>query len=248
MDMTPGRRLTLAVSIPVALALIGWGGLSAAAAVGTGLYKFSTPLTVSDGTLTVNTPGSDLTVTPGGRAWLSGTLTYSLIRPDITVTRSGVSARCELPTGQCDMTGTLTVPPSATSVDISTAGGDLTVTNGITGNVTLSTFGGDLSASGLTGTARLDSEGGDITATGIASADVTARSDGGDTTLTFSKVPRDVQVTSEGGDISIVVPRGSYQIQATANGGDVSAPASDPGASDVISATSDGGDVTILEN
>lgn len=248
MDMTPGRRLTLALSLPVAIALIGWGGLSAVAAVGTGEYTFSTPLTVSGGTLTADTPGSDLTVVPGGTARLSGTLTYSLVRPDITVTRSGVSARCVVPTGQCDGTGTLTVPPSATSVNISTDGGDLTVDSGITSNVTLTTSGGDLSASELTGTARLGSDGGDITAGDITSSDVTASSSGGDVTLTFRKVPRDVQVTSDGGDISIVVPHGSYLFNVTTDGGTPSAPASDPGASDVISANSSGGDVTISEN
>ena len=248
MDMTPGRRLTLALSMPVALALIGWGGFSVVAEVGTGQYAFNTPLTVTGGTLTVNTPGDELTVVPGQVARLSGTLTYSLVRPDITVSRSGVSARCVIPTGQCDGNGTLTVPPSAASVDVSTAGGDLTLDTGITSNVTLSTDGGDLSASGLTGTARLSSEGGDISAPGIASSDVTASSSGGDITLKFSKVPHDVQVTSDGGDISIVVPHGSYQFDVSTDGGTPSAPASDPGASDIISATSSGGDVTISES
>lgn len=248
MHMTPGRRGALALSVPVAVALIGWTAFSAVAAVGTGQYTFSTPLTVSGGTLTMDSPGGDVRVVPGDAARMSGTLTYSLVRPDITVTRSGVSARCALPTGQCDMNATLTVPPSATAVDLATSGGDLTVPAGIPSNVTLSTDGGDITADGLTRTARLESDGGDISATGIASSDVTASSSGGDITLTFTKVPRDVQVTSEGGDISIVVPRGSYEFNVTTEGGTPSTPASDPGASDVITATSWGGDVTISES
>jgi hypothetical protein len=248
MDITPGRRVTLALSVPVALALIGWCALSAVAAVGTGQYTFDTPLSVSHGTLTVNSPGSDITVAPGPTARLSGTLTYSLIRPVLTLTASGVSARCELPTGDCDLNATLTVPSSASTVDISTDGGDLTVNAGVASDLNLSTSGGDITANGLTRTARLDAEGGDINATGITAADITARSEGGDITLTFSAVPRDVQVNSEGGNISIVVPRAGYQIDASANIGGVSAPASDPGSPDVISATADGGDVTISES
>jgi hypothetical protein len=248
MDMTPGRRVTLAVCVPVALALIGWGGLTAAAAVGTGQRTFATSLPVSDGTMTLDIPGGDVMVAAGDAARLTGTLRYSLVSPDLTVNRSGVFYRCEVPAGSCDMTATMTVPSSVHSVDLSSRGGDLTFTGGITDNTTLATSGGDITASGLTGTAHLDSEGGDITASGITASDVLASATGGDITLTFTKAPRYVHVTSGGGDITIVVPPGNYLFNATAYGGSASAPASDPGATDVVTATAVGGDITITES
>jgi hypothetical protein len=267
MDMTPARRVTLAVSVPVAAALIGWGAFSAVAAVGTGQYTFSTPLSASGKTVTANLEDGDVTVVTGAAARLSGTVKYSLIRPAIRVTGTGVSYHCEVPTGDCGMTATLTVPTSVTSVNLSSSGGDLTVNRGITGNASLSTDGGDLTvnggitgnaslssgggdvdATGLAGMTTLESDGGDVTASGITASEVTASSSGGDITLTFTKIPVRVQVNSDGGDITIVVPRGSYQIDATADGGTVSAPASDPGATDTVTASSVGGDVTISES
>jgi len=247
MKMTDGRKATLAICVPVSLALIGWGAFNAVALAGTGQYTYSTPVTVSGGNLTASING-DVTLVPGQTARLAGRGTYSLIRPDVTVSRSGVSFRCVVPTGDCDMNSTLTVPPSATSVKLSSGGGDLAATAGITSNLTLSTDGGDITVSGLTGTANLLSGGGDIGASGVTAADVTARSSGGDVTLTFTKIPRDVQVDSGGGDISIVVPPGSYQFAATSDGGDVSPFPNDTASHDVITADSDGGDITVSES
>jgi hypothetical protein len=264
--MTPGRVLTLAICVPVSLAMIGWTAFSAVAAVGTGKYTFSTPLNVSGGKLTADLPNADVTLTPGSSARLAGTVTYSLVRPDLTVSDSGVSYRCEIPTGHCGVNATLTVPSAADSVVLASSGGDLSVNAGITSNVTLTSSGGDIVASrlngtadlisgggditatGLTGTADLDSGGGDIIASGVTDPDVTARSSGGDITLTFTKIPRDVQVSSGGGDIEIVVPSGSYQVNATGDGGNVSSFPDDSAARDVITADSGGGDITITES
>jgi hypothetical protein len=248
MDMTPARRATLAIGVPATLAIIGWVAFSLIATTGTGQYRFSTPVDVSSGTLTARVPGGNITVASGDQARMAGTLTYSLIRPNITVTDSSVSYRCRVPNGDCDMTGTLTVPATVTTLSVSTGGGDISVGDGITANVTLSTSGGNVSASGLSGTASLATGGGDIYASGVTASDVTARADGGNVTLKFTKVPHDVQVASGGGDISIVVPPGSYQFQATADGGSVSVPADSPGATDSVTATSSGGDVSISES
>lgn len=248
MKMTPGRVATLAICVPVSLALIGWTAFGAVAAVGTGKYTFSTPLNVSGGKLTADVDNGDVILEPGQKATLAGTVTYSLVRPALTVSKSGVFYRCEIPTGNCEANSTLTVPPSATSVNLSSGGGDLAVTAGITSNLTLNSDGGDITASGLTGTANLLSGGGDIGASGVTASDVTARSSGGDITLTFTKIPRDVQINSGGGDVSIVVPTGRYVFNATADGGDVSTPTSDPGARDVITISSYGGDITASES
>ena len=245
--MTPARRVILAICVPVALVAIGWGVFNVVALADTGHYSFSMPLTVSGGKLTADFPGSNVTVVPGDAARLAGTLSYSLVRPHLTVNDGKVSYQC-LPAGECGMTATLTVPPSATSVNVSTGGGSLTVPRGLTGKVTLTTSGSNITASGLAGTANLDSGSGAINTSGITASDVTVNTYGGNAALTFTKTPRDVLVDSGSGAVSIVLPHGSYDFRVSAGGGDVRTPASDPSARDVITVNSAGGNVTVSES
>ena len=246
--MTPARRVALAICVPVVVAAIGWGVFSLIASADTGRYSFSMPLTVSGGKLTADFPGSNVTVVPGDAARLAGTVSYSIARPHLTVRDGKVSYPCAIPTGECGMTATLTVPPSATSVNVSTGGGALTVTRGITANVTLTTSGSNITASGLTKTVNLDSGSGAISTSGATASDMTVNSHGGNVTLTFTKTPRDVQVTSGSGAVSIVLPHGSYHFRVNAGGGDVSTPASDPAAPNVVTVSSGGGNVKVSES
>jgi Putative adhesin len=246
--LTHARRVIIAICVPVAIAAIGWGALNAVAAADTGHYPFSIPLTVSGGKLTADFPGSNVTVVPGDAARLAGTVSYSLVRPQLTVHDGKVSYPCAVPAGECGMTATLTVPPSAAMVNVSTGGGALTVPGGLTGKVTLTTSGSNITANGLAGTANLDSGSGAINASGITASDVTANSYGGNVALTFTKTPRDVQVASASGAVSIVLPHGSYDFRVSAGGGDVRTPASDPAAPDVITVSSAGGNVTVSDS
>jgi len=245
--MTPPRRVILAICVPVALVAIGWGVFNVVALADTGHYSFSMPLTVSGGKLTADFPGSNVTVVPGDAARLAGTLSYSLVRPHLTVNDGKVSYQC-LPAGECGMTATLTVPQSATSANVSTGGGSLTVPRGLTGKVTLTTSGSNITASGLAGTADLDSGSGAINASGITASDVTVNTYGGNAALTFTKTPRDVLVASGSGAVSIVLPYGSYDFRVSAGGGDVRTPASDPSSYNVITVNSAGGNVTVSES
>jgi hypothetical protein len=247
MSRRPAHRVTLAILVPVALAAIGWGGFNAIAIANTRHYSFSMPLTVSGGQLTASFPGSNVTIVPGGEARLAGTLTYSLVRPYVRFSGGKVSYPC-LPAGECGMTASLTAPPSATSVNVSSGGGSLTVPRGLGGNVTLTTYGSNITAEGLAGTANLDSGSGAITASGITASDLTANTGGGNGALTFTTVPRNVLVNSASGAVSIVLPHGSYDFRVNAAGGAVRTPASDPAAHDVITVNSAGGNVTVSES
>lgn len=246
--MTPARRVALAIGVPVVVAAIGWGVFSLIASVDTGHYSFSIPLTVSGGKLTADFPGSNVTIVPGDAARLAGTVSYSIVRPHLTVNDGKVSYPCAIPAGECGMTATLTVPPSATSVNVSTGGGALTVPRGLTGNVTLTTSGSNITANGLAGTANLDSGSGAVNASGITASDVTANSYGGNVALTFTRAPRDVLVNSASGAVSIVLPHGSYDFRVNAAGGGVSTPAGDRAARDVITVNSAGGNVRVSES
>ena len=268
--MTPGRWVTLAIGVPIALAFIGWSGFSLVAAIGQASFPVSTTIPVQNGRLVASTGGGDITVhqgqASGGTARLTGTVQYSLVRPDFTVTGNGISLHCRLPTGNCGLNATLDVP-SHTAVDLNTGGGNMQV-SGVQGNVTLESAGGDVGISGIGGTADVLSGGGNVTASGLggvldfgtsggdvdgsglSSPHVTTDSGGGNVTLVFTAVPDYVKVGSSGGDITIVVPRGntSYHIQSTPSGGDNSASVPTSTTSGhTIQVDSGGGNISIAE-
>ena len=250
--MTPGRRATLAIGVPIALILIAWFAFSLVADIGGASFAVSTTIPLQNGRLVASTGGGDITVHQGqvsdGTARLTGKVEYSLVRPTFTVSASGISLHCRLPTGNCGLNATLDVP-SHTAVDLNTGGGNMQVT-GIQGNVTLDSAGGNVTASGLGGVLDFGTSGGDVDGSGLFSPHVTTDSGGGNVTLVFTAVPDYVKVGSGGGDITIVVPRGnaSYAIKSQASGGSYSAqvPTNDP-SRHTIQVDSGGGNISIAE-
>jgi Putative adhesin len=268
--MTPGRWIALAIGVPIALAFIGWSGFSLVAGFGQASFPVSTTIPVKHGRLVASTGGGDITVhqgqLSGGAARLTGTVQYSLVRPRFTVTDSGVSLHCRLPTGNCGLSATLDVP-SRTAVDLTTGGGNMQV-SGIQGNVMLDSGGGDVGISSIGGNADLLTGGGNVTAgdlggtltfttsggdvegSGLFSRHVTLSSGGGNVSLVFTQVPADLSIISSGGDITIVLPHGStaYAIRSQTGGGDYSAsvPTNDA-AGNKIQVDSGGGNVSIAK-
>ena len=268
--MTPGRWITLLIGVPIALAFIGWSGFSLVASIGQASFPVSTTIPVEHGRLAASTGGGDITVhqgqLSGGVARLTGTVQYSLLRPHFTVTDSGISLHCRLPTGNCGLSATLDVPPR-TTVDLTSGGGNMQV-SGIQGNVMLDSAGGDVGISGIGGTADLLTGGGNVTASdlggtltfttsggdvdgsGLFSRHVTMSSGGGNVSLVFTQVPDDVAISSSGGDITIVLPHGgtAYAISSQTSGGDYSASVPTNDASgNKIRIDSGGGNVSIAK-
>lgn len=268
--MTPGRVLTLAIGVPVLLALIAWTGFTFVAQAGQASFPIADTIPVNNGVLQLEVSGGNLAVHGGNQATarLTGRVRYSLVRPKFTEnnTASGttVGLDCQVPAGNCGLDATLNVPPR-TALGVSSGGGDLTV-SGVQANETLATDGGDLTVSGGEGRADLATGGGDLTANDMAgplgistsggdigsndltSATVTVNSGGGDVALVFAQVPRDLNVVSDGGDIALVLPHGntSYDITTTSDGGDVSESVTiSPSSPDKITVDSGGGDISI---
>ena len=162
--MTPGRWITLLIGVPIALAFIGWSGFSLVTSIGQASFPVSTTIPVEHGRLVASTGGGDITVhqgqLSGGAARLTGTVQYSLLRPRFTVTDSGVSLHCRLPTGNCGLNATLDIPPR-TAVDLTSGGGNMQLSS-IQGNVTLDSGGGDVGISGIGGAADLQTGGGNV--------------------------------------------------------------------------------------
>ena len=217
LPMTPARRGVLAIGVPIVFALIGFTGFNLVADIGQASYPVSYSIPVSAGHISLGTSGGDLTVRPSrtsttGR--LTGPVPYSLERPNLAVnkTASGtdVSFQCRLTFGNCNLDAALAIP-AGTALSLSSSGGNLSA-SGITGDVSMSTGGGDVTVTGLPGLLRL---------------------------------------TTSGGNINVVLPHGStrYNLHTSTAGGNISdgtVPV-DSLSPNVITATTGGGDITVTE-
>jgi len=254
LPLTRGRRAALAIGVPLCLIFTAYTGLSLVAGVGQGHFPVSYAFPAGTENANVSVSGGDVTVrqAAGTKAQLTGTATYSLIRPHLTTrhTSGGVSIayHCVVPAGNCGLDATLSVP-ARMAASVSTGGGDATAV-GTTGNVMLSTGGGDVTVDRVSGVLSLSTGGGTIHGTAITATQVTAHSSGGDIEIVFTQVPRDVQVDTGGGNVTIVVPPGSTQYHVTANTGGGNVTESVPlntSSPNVITAASGGGDITISQ-
>jgi hypothetical protein len=269
--MTPGRWVALAIGVPVALAMIGWSAFSLVTGFGRASFPINTSIPVQDGHLVASTGGGDITLhqdqARSGKAWLTGTVQYSLVRPRLTISADGLHLNCRLPTGNCGLNATLDVPLD-TAVQLASEGGNMQV-NGIDSAVTLDSGGGDVAVSGVGGIAdvttgggnltasdlgsirQFSTDGGDVNGNGLSAPRVTTESGGGNVTLVFTRVPVYLNITSDGGDITIVLPHGntSYAITSNTEGGDYSGqvPTSKRSAN-TINVDSGGGNVSIAES
>jgi hypothetical protein len=270
--MTPGRWLVLAIGVPVALVLIIGNGFSLVTDIGTASYHVSRTVPLDHGRLVASTGGGDITVRQGavssGQAQLTGTVQYSLIRPDFRVNGTGINLHCRLFTGNCGLNATFGVPPG-TPLDLDSGGGNMQV-SGIQNTVTLTSSGGDVSLSGsgsaatvdsgggnlslsrLGGILKLTTSGGDVDGGDLTSPTVTTDSGGGNVALTFTKVPANIHVISSGGDVTIVLPRGrtQYAVSVVTEGGDYTPSPTvsvNQAAASRISVDSGGGNVIITE-
>jgi hypothetical protein len=274
MKMTSGRIAVLAVSTPFALALIGGTGYGLVALVGQSSFPVSYTIPVGAGGLSAQIDSGNLTLRQGGgnKAELTGTATYSLVRPSVGLsqdaTQSIVSFDCGSSTGNCELSATLVVPRSA-PVSLATGGGDLAI-SGFTGKLTLNTDGGNLNAGDLSGSImqitsgggdvtvdelvagdpQVNTDGGNVNIGAVDAADGTFQTGGGDITLAFTQVPKNLRIYSDGGNIGLVLPATSarYSLSANSDGGNVNGLDSIPsGGTNSVTLNSGGGDITLSE-
>lgn len=270
--MTPGRWIALAIGVPVALALIIGNGFSLVTDIGMASYQVDRTIPLDHGRLVANTGGGDITVRQGavssGQARLTGTVQYSLVRPDLTVNGTGMDLHCRLFTGNCGLNATFAVP-SGTPLVLDTGGGNMNI-SGIQNTVTLTSSGGDVSLSDSGSAATVDSgggnlslsrlggiltfttSGGDVDGGDLTSPKTSVDAGGGNVTLTFTTVPANVHIVSSGGDVTIVLPRGQtqYAVSVVTEGGDYTPSplvSVNQAAASRISVDSGGGNVSITK-
>jgi hypothetical protein len=255
LPMTRGRRLALAIGVPLALAIIGWTALSEVAYAGIGSYHVRLDIPVTGRTVKLGAGSADVRVTQaaGDRIRVTGKASYSLVRSTLTwtYTPGGVTLypECHFVTGVCgfDLNAVL---PAGLPVSIDDGDGDLTL-QGLSGRVAASDGSGDILGSVLSGPrVRLEAGSGDIAVGGLASTDVTASDSSGDITLTFAKVPDRVVVGAGSGNVTLVLPPGPtlYHVTAVAPAGNstVHVPASSV-SRHVIHVTDGSGDISITD-
>ena len=248
LSMTPARWVTLALGLPLVLALIGSISYTVVAQADQAGYLVHVSVPASRGQTRVTIDNAAATFRPGSgdQISLNGTLRGSLGRPSFSwqSTASGLTlhSRCwGWSTGFCSLDYHITAP-AGLPLTVSDGTGNLNA-SGFAGHVTLSDDSGNLGASDLAGTISLSSGSGDITASalngdgvrlsdgsgdivvsGLAATDVAGHDAYGDLRLTFTKVPRRVNVTDESGDITLVLPNGpaSYHVETSSSTGNTS--------------------------
>lgn len=107
--------------------------------------------------------------------------------------------------------------PSQFNVDAKTSGGDIKINSNISGDVDVSSMGGDIKAIDINGKARLSTQGGDIKAGNITGS-LAANTMGGDIKIGDIK-GESAKVNTMGGEIKI--GKVSSELGATTYGGDI---------------------------
>src|SRR6516225_4853238 len=159
LPMTAGRRVALLLGVPVALAVIGWTGLTAVAYAGQASYPVRLSVPVHGSTVSVSADDADVRVTqaPGSQLLLTGTAHYSIIRSTVTWhnTQSGVivTPRCHFVVGNCSFDFHAVVPGGKRAL-ISTGSGNVTLA-GLSGPVNAATGSGDVSGNAGSGNVSL---------------------------------------------------------------------------------------------
>lgn len=242
--MTRGRRVALAIGLPVCLVLVAGTAFSLAGDIGMGRYPVNYAVPAGTKALTLNVDGQ-LTIRPataGQAATLTGTAKYSLVRSKLSesTTSSGttIGYRCPIPTGDCELDATVTVPPTVTTLTASSGGGDATVA-GIKGPVKLSTGSGNLSVSHASGPLTLNtasgsidvkastpatlsasSGDGNIQAKGVSTKTITANTDSG--SIAWSGIAADKITASSGsGGIQITFTSVPANVRVNTNSGNI---------------------------
>jgi Putative adhesin len=214
LPMTPGRRVILALGLPIALAVIGLGVAGWASGALTGLtrqvsYQVAVSVPVKGSVASVTADNADVTLGSGtgDRIRVRGTLSGSLARPTFSwrSTAAGLAlhSQCRVPAGTCSLRYAITAP-ARFPVAVTDSSGNMSA-SGLRGTVTLSDSSGDLGASGLAGSVRLDDNSGDITASGITASGLTGgiRLDNSFGDITASALTGDLRFQDNSGNVVV---------------------------------------------
>lgn len=179
----------------------------------------------SDRSLVVGMPGGT-TRAGDGVLRVTGVCPGGLVLRCRTMVRAGVPATAELNVGAGE--AAVSISGMASSVRVTTSGGDVSARDVAGGVIAVTTGSGDVDAQGL------------------AAPQVIVESGGGEVTVALTAVPRSVRIVTASGDVELSVPGGEYRIEAqTAIGVLTSDIPSTPGSPRTITIQAELGDITI---
>jgi hypothetical protein len=246
LPLTRGRRVALAIGVPVCLLLVAYTGFGVVANFAEGKYAVSYTAPASTRALNLNVTGQ-LTIKPtaASQATLTGTARYSFVRAALAEhTSAGATSLgygCEFPVGDCELDATVTVPATVTTLTASTGSGNATVT-GTTGPVKLSTGDGNLSVSHASGPLTLSTDSGSIAVSAIRSATLFASS--GDGSIQAAGVTS--ATITENTDSGNVDESGIVTTTITASSGDGNIEIALTGVPGNVRVNTDSGNITLL--
>jgi hypothetical protein len=225
LPMTPGRRVTLAIGVPIALAIIGLTALNMVANVAQASLRVDRAIAAQDHEVrvTIDNPDVVLRTAAGSGAGIrvTGTLRGPFVPPAFRVlpTATGVAIRshCVAWAGSCSGALTLTAP-AGLSVTVSDSSGDLSA-SGIHGHVMLSDGSGDLVATRLSGAISLADGSGNITASGLSGSDIGVNDSSGD--ISVSGVAGDGLNLGDGSGEIVVTGLAETDVSGRNGSGDV---------------------------
>jgi len=111
---------------------------------------------------------------------------------------------------------TFTVP-SKFNLNLKTMAGNISLNNNINGNVSVNTYGGEITSKNINGNANIETKGGDIKLDEI-NGNCYVNTHGGDISINLIN-SKNAKVTSNGGEINI--KKSAYGVNVKTNGGDI---------------------------
>jgi hypothetical protein len=225
LPMTPGRRVALAIGVPVALAIIGLVALNLVANVGQASLRVDRTVAAPDHQVRVTIDNPDVLLRSaagtGAGIRVTGTLRGPFVPPAFRMlpTAGGVAIRshCVMLVGSCSGALTLTAP-AGLSVTVSESSGHLSA-RGIHGHITLSDGSGDLGATRLSGAISLADGSGNITASGLSGSHIRVNDSSGD--ISVSGVAGDGLTLGDGSGEIVITGLAETDVSGRNGSGDV---------------------------
>ena len=248
-----GRILTLALGVPIAIGVIGYGGLYYVALVGQDSFHVQTAVTPAGGQVTVGVGSGNISVVASAdpQAHIDGVISYSIIRPNVhwATSPSGTvleGANCLWVAHDCGANFTLAVP-SGQGVNASSGSGTVQARD-VVSSLTLYSGSGNVSIERVSGSLDLSAGSGDITGTDVSARTVHASDGSGNVALSFTGVPDQVRVSASSGNITVALPTTvAYAVSATTSYGtpSIGVPTSST-SHHVIDLTAGSGNITVV--
>jgi len=242
--MTPARRAAILIGVPIVFLIFIAGGFSVVSSAGTGSFPVSAAIPLPKGQLAMNFGGGSGTLqgssAVSATARVTGTVRYHLTRPTLRTGAGNLSLSCPADDeGNCSLDGSVDIP-AGTVLTVSTGGGNLTATN-LSGGGTLEAGGGDITLSQATGDFALTSGGGNVRASHLSGPAITMSADGGNVTGSAITATR-LTASSGGGNVTLSLATSPRDLQVQADGGSVTIVV--PPGKYMVSTDADGGSVS----